>query len=351
MAPSADACCFCSEPFYGKQTFLRCVKCEKRAHTKCIDLPSDEISQMKSGVSPFLCLLCSSERSPVRLGCTSPAITVAENEEGQAATRGSAGDDTVESLRCLLRDALEGMSFLTDQLTSEREDNRRREREWTRRFDLQSIAFNQLRADMNDLRRHIFSSKSATATPSIVPTAGGAKAAAVPASRGLPWGKSSSPAVSTLSSALQLSPGASITTVSEHKADPEFERREPFRPHYPSTVSTIRRPLSKGTSKNGDLAAATSPASKRKRALFVTRLGADCRAQEVQTYLELKCSSGKGIKCTRLKTRHDDYSSFHIAIDEDAFDELFSPDLWPEGCLFKEYFGALTESRKFEPCL
>ncbi|KAG0425221.1 hypothetical protein HPB47_027593, partial [Ixodes persulcatus] len=51
--------------------------------------------------------------------------------------------------------------------------------------------------------------------------------------------------------------------------------------------------------------------------------------------------------CTRLKTRHEGYSSFHVTAADDEMEKLFDPLLWPEGGLFKEFTGQLTESRTY----
>ncbi|KAG0443261.1 hypothetical protein HPB47_015116 [Ixodes persulcatus] len=52
--------------------------------------------------------------------------------------------------------------------------------------------------------------------------------------------------------------------------------------------------------------------------------------------------------CTRLKTRHEGYSSFHVTAADDEMEKLFDPLLWPEGSLFKEFKGQLTDSRTYQ---
>ncbi|KAG0428646.1 hypothetical protein HPB47_024370, partial [Ixodes persulcatus] len=52
--------------------------------------------------------------------------------------------------------------------------------------------------------------------------------------------------------------------------------------------------------------------------------------------------------CTRLKTRHEGYSSFHVTAADDEMEKLFDPLLWPEGSLFKEFTGQLTDSRTYQ---
>lgn len=33
--------------------------------------------------------------------------------------------------------------------------------------------------------------------------------------------------------------------------------------------------------------------------------------------------------------------SFHVLVNEDDFEKLVCPDLWPEGCLFRPFLGQL----------
>ncbi|KAG0423735.1 hypothetical protein HPB47_000521 [Ixodes persulcatus] len=79
-------------------------------------------------------------------------------------------------------------------------------------------------------------------------------------------------------------------------------------------------------------------------AVFVTRFDANCSSADVREHLG-QFFGPKELRCTKLKTRYGGYSSFHVAAVDDDIEALFDPNIWPEGCLFREFQGRLTESR------
>ncbi|KAG0434299.1 hypothetical protein HPB47_019203 [Ixodes persulcatus] len=112
------------------------------------------------------------------------------------------------------------------------------------------------------------------------------------------------------------------------------------RPKLPRT----RRPLLKGSASASGIPVAPPPSQpRRQRAVFVTRLGPNCDAASLQAHIE---QSGilSELACTRLKTRHDGYSSIHVMAAEQDIEKLFDPLPWPEGSLFKEFTGQLTRA-------
>lgn len=47
------------------------------------------------------------------------------------------------------------------------------------------------------------------------------------------------------------------------------------------------------------------------------------------------------VKCTRLKTKYDAYSSYHISVNLEEYELLNKADYWPEGSLVLPYHGKL----------
>ncbi|KAM7292690.1 hypothetical protein ISCGN_025828 [Ixodes scapularis] len=78
----------------------------------------------------------------------------------------------------------------------------------------------------------------------------------------------------------------------------------------------------------------------RKRALFVSRLHPETTSDELSEIVSsaLGCQS---FSCTKLAARYDTYASFHVIVNEEDFEKLVCPDLWPEGCLFRPFLGRL----------
>ncbi|KAG0426399.1 hypothetical protein HPB47_026489 [Ixodes persulcatus] len=163
MAPSTDVCDCCSKPFFGKQKYARCTDCSKRAHVKCLSADRDGTHHLASGVSDFRCKSCISPHADSRPnedldesaeGHVSPHAggrpngEFAGSAEAELAAAGpllaTEGDDlspfsgdllddrlpadadpTSRLLHRLLTSALDGISFLTDQVAALREENRR----------------------------------------------------------------------------------------------------------------------------------------------------------------------------------------------------------------------------------
>ncbi|CAN7981171.1 unnamed protein product [Ixodes pacificus] len=171
MPPSKDACLICSRCFYGRQRFLRCTECQLRAHTKCVCFPETERTFLQREVSSFVCQSCAKinggarpnvsgvvsgdsdgqfARSPPPPSAspTRPVTLPASSPDGLDAR----GDASLQSLRSLLLDALEGISFLTEEVASLGEDNARLRREQRQQAELQAGSMACLRAEVRSLR-------------------------------------------------------------------------------------------------------------------------------------------------------------------------------------------------------
>jgi hypothetical protein len=85
----------------------------------------------------------------------------------------------------------------------------------------------------------------------------------------------------------------------------------------------------------------TVPKRVRTKALFVSRFSPEVSSADVEQSLkdQLELAS---LKCTKLKTKYDSYSSFHISVSEDDFHLINNADVWPAGCLVAPYFGRLN---------
>lgn len=77
-----------------------------------------------------------------------------------------------------------------------------------------------------------------------------------------------------------------------------------------------------------------------KRSFFVLRLPPSTTASNVCEVLE-DVVQGKSVQCTKLLSKYDCYASFYVCVDTDCFDMINDPNVWPSGCLFRPFFGAL----------
>lgn len=156
---NTDVCVLCCSVFYGKQKFFRCASCQKRAHIKCIQLPDEELQSLLTGEQPFKCGLCSCSALDA---AGRPSID--SGEESQRLPPSSQPLLTQKSTPCLgdledsaglqrmLLNALEGISFLTDEVAKLREGNERLCRDNARAFAQQADVIASLRAEVRSLR-------------------------------------------------------------------------------------------------------------------------------------------------------------------------------------------------------
>ncbi|CAN8017895.1 unnamed protein product, partial [Ixodes persulcatus] len=250
-------------------------------------------------------------------------------------------------LHGLLLDALEGISFLTDQVASLGEENKRLRAETKRVSERQATLVCSMRDEVRACRAEIAGWRRA---------AGGAAPASsnvpalilrngVPPAGNLPrWGSAGSSSGG---------PPASLGSVRDHRVnltasqdgerDGRVARLEPMLPRPKARTAALT-----GASETTKLCVA-SP-SRSLRALFVTKLAPDTICEGVSSHL-----SSVGIdkvECRRLKNRFDTYASFHVAAAAEDFEKLADPavwkkklvcslSVWPKSCLFKPFRGTL----------
>ena len=70
--------------------------------------------------------------------------------------------------------------------------------------------------------------------------------------------------------------------------------------------------------------------------LFISRLSPDDEVEDVQTYI--KDEFGIDLKCEKLKTKFNDYSSFKAEGFCENLNVFYDADRWPENVLVRRYF-------------
>jgi hypothetical protein len=88
--------------------------------------------------------------------------------------------------------------------------------------------------------------------------------------------------------------------------------------------------------------------AERFKALFVSRFSLDVTADDVHKSLKEQLSLKK-LVYTKLKTKFNSYSSFHISVTDDEFALINNISVWPSGCLIASYYGKLTPDQTFTP--
>nr|CAD7462630.1 unnamed protein product [Timema tahoe] len=73
----------------------------------------------------------------------------------------------------------------------------------------------------------------------------------------------------------------------------------------------------------------------------------------IQSYLTKELNLDY-LVCSKLRTKFNSYSSFHISVKEDDFPVINNSDTWPSGCLIAPYYGKLLPEQiicEESPCV
>lgn len=90
------------------------------------------------------------------------------------------------------------------------------------------------------------------------------------------------------------------------------------------------------------------PVKPRTKSLFESRLDVLTTPGEVDQHVQKVLGREMIVKATKLKSQNQDYySSFHVEVPVECFNELFSSMIWAEGCLIRPYRGILKDYRVF----
>lgn len=120
---------------------------------------------------------------------------------------------------------------------------------------------------------------------------------------------------------------------------PGFGVNTGFRPAARPAPAQRERPIM-GTASDDDLFGAdelrsVSRPTNETTGVFLTRVSPDTSEQVIQNFI-LR-NTGMGPTVTKLKTRYDWYSSFHIRCDSPTAEKLLRPEVWPSGMLVKPF--------------
>ncbi|KAG0433924.1 hypothetical protein HPB47_019472, partial [Ixodes persulcatus] len=287
-----------------------------------------------------------------------PSPTASNRPEGPASSSPGGTNADMESLRALLLDSLEGISFLTDEVAALRDENAQLRREYRQSSQLQASAIQSLRTELRAVRetwcqmgpaggRQLPFSYAAVTSPHH-PLSSARGGGGTPLLAGA---ASSSAPVDGLSATLNES-RTDLAEPVQPSGDPRRQAPSNFNGAgfrgAGHKFPTARRPLLRGSAATSCIPVALPPPRPRhQRAVFVTRLGPSCDPAGLQAHIQRR-GPVRELVCTRLKTRHEGYSSFHVTAADDEMEKLFDPLLWPEGSLFKEFTGQLTDSRTYQ---
>lgn len=331
MAGRAN-CVACSQRVTAKQQSFRCGSCGKCVHTKCIAWTDQELQLLRTGKLPFHCNACWKATTPaIPEENTVPAVDAAASPPPRLAVENETlfpypGDlgRQLGKMKDLLVSAVEGISFLTDEVSQLREENSRLRKETTRATEAQTAVIASLQSEVRALREELRQRGTPWKHPALFdpPAAQGSLSATT----------ASSPKDQTSPSS--FSDGASAWT--------------PPRPDRLNKRQPRNRPLDASVGANENSELLTVPRQPPKKALFVSRLHPDTSVSTV-TKLVMEVCKSESVVCTRLKTKYPSYASFHVAVSDECFALVNKSSVWPSGCLFRQFDGILREDRALKP--
>ena len=349
MTASKDQCGVCKKAFYGKQKSLRCCgPCASRFHQACLRLSDSEYSvYFVNGESTYQCDSCRLKQRAGRSDDTPLRPTPRVPYHGDHIARNDQDIDLLgaqleairsngESANKLIENLVDIVQKLSDEVKILRKDNE------NLNVKLDHIAAAECRC-------RVSLSLGATcreAPPSAVPEAKTVKSYRDVLTTGS-TSRSQTPANPENPGRVQATSTKFLVPQAEN-CDEGFTavvKKKRNKPDgLPISGTHKSRPAMVGARNSSCLPVTTK--KPKLKSLFISRLGPDVSASDVETYLQghLKLAS---LTCTKLKTKFNSYSSFHVSVMEDDFLLVNDSAAWPNGCLIAPFYGRLSPEQVY----
>lgn len=318
-------CGKCSAKIQGRQQFIYCSgPCQGSYHCKCVNVgPVEYEILMKKGSSAYKCSDCT------RRG--------AEDGRPIAPHRGGDSTDSNEAT---------GKASESDQFS--KEDNLQTTddliRQLLRKVDVLTSEVCYLKIECQALRQQV-----------------GVSFVRSNASDGASCASETVPAYAAVVKENQHTGASAKVTASERQHRRDVDRNNWTSQRDSATVRNAkasaedddgftkvvrrRKPMMKtGVAKDSAITAV--PGHPRTKSLFVSRLAPNTSETDVVAIVA-SVLDDKEVICTKLKPRHPSYSSFHLSVADDMFERVNATELWPNGSIFRQFFGRLLPSMRF----
>lgn len=376
MAPSGFKCGKCDKPFYGRQKRLPCKgPCTALFHLDCVSIKDDDFDLlMVNGQSSYLCDLCSrlprNDGTPIA-PCSNARLNV-KGLSGRSLMISSADEEDVLSndvvmTKCWCKNLVPKLFSLISNLET-KIDVMAGELVSANDKIEELISRNLLLSDkVATLADEVSSSNSSPALSS--PTYSGVAKKNVEKNKSNK--KKSLDPLSSKSKSLPIPPESDKSIGIPHFSEGDNEinaseknislveevkshavvRQDEWR-----FVDSGRGARNKGLPKQpknkrkavvGSRTEQMHFVKPRKRALFVTRFEQSASAKDVSALIK-GALFDVDVSCTKLVTKRDGYSSFHILINEEDYNRINSPEVWPKGILVLPFYGKLSVKQIFQ---
>lgn len=353
MPGSTDKCTLCDNVFYGKQQRLRCCDCDNRYHVTCLKLSRLEKEIYQLG--PYKCQTCLSsvtthDKDPVpgneeevdNVEIDEPRV----NPTGQLIIR---QEDFVSLLGNIRKTFSEGVALIVDNLHEELSSVRQ---------ELSNLKEENLTLK-NIIEELRLSTLASVSNVTVGPTKNKKDyVGAVKSGPHLDSRKNSSQPMKTNPAAPApprlVQPEGLLAQLPSEEPQTMLLEEDPAVLDGEWNVVGKKKEIKKRLEKKsapaskrpknvrlGEKADASNLIRQRTRAIFVSRFNPNVDEGRVQSLL--KEHNFQNLKCHKLKTRFETYSSFHIEVGSQDYDRVMSPAIWPVGTLISPFHGPLRK--------
>lgn len=346
MPASKDTCPACSAAFFGRQKFLKCAgPCGFRYHLDCINLGDAEYDlYMERGNSSYNCERCISasktsrgDETPVgSKKLVSPVKKViSPTRELKLPSLPSVDSLSVqvETVRLNSVTILDTLSDILDYVKSLHNEMLEIKNE--------NAALKIQMAEILDKR--ICSTNSDQSNPKVVQQV---NASCIRKSYSQVLSQSA-PA-----SSKQSNPGTAKSASASNVVTTQLTANEVGSPSPPidgegfQVVAKKRkvRKVTQGVLTSSALE--TVPVRAKMKSLFVSRFSPKVNGKSIEDSLKNQLTLSS-LVVTKLKTKYETYSSFHISVEEKDFHLINNTGVWPVGCLIAPFYGKLKPEQHY----
>lgn len=353
MAPTSFKCNHCDKAFYGRQKRLPCKgPCEGLFHPDCVKVKDEEFDVlMINGVSSFVCDSCSrlprNDDTPVAVagGNRSRKTTVTKrkafdendgNVEIETVTKCYC-DDLVPKLFGMI-EKLEGkvnaLIKVIGKSSSDVEDLKKENRILTERINLLVVG-NKPTQNGGDTALLSFSKAvKGKTTKNLNKKEANVVECIVEESK---FHDEIGQEMGLLNEKSPEKSSVEWTTVTSKKQKVQRAKLEKL-----AGIVKRNKKLIVGNSASG-----SHLVKPRSRSLFVTRFEPITKAEDIEKLVK-DAAAVTDVTCTKLNTKREGYSSFHVSIPEADYQNVSAPEVWPKGVLVLPFYGKLKADQIFK---
>lgn len=352
MAPSKDICTICNSAFFGRQKFLKCAgPCGLRFHLDCLNIGEAEYDIfMQSGSSTYKCRKCLSvlkssqgDNTPVRSNQPGEKKVISPTRELVLPNFPSSYDGLAVQLETVRLNSVSLLDMVSDILAYvknlEKDMNELKSENLVLKEQLSELLSkggcplipNQIKST-NSVRSNDPIKKSYSKVVSENRAADNQHNCNSDASA-TRKSASTTPRVTVSHNNIELNQANASTSANDSEgfqlvSRKKYKKREP-------KVGTL-------ASSNIEMA----PERIKTKSLFVSRFSSKVSTSNIEDSLKNQLQL-RSLAVTKLKTKYQSYSSFHITVDVRDFDSINNPEVWPAGCLIAPFYGKLKPEQHF----